>query len=130
VTQALTGRAVSVSDSTASTAASTLTAPSTAATPRTAPLPSNGIVRNVTYDEQIFSTYKALGIKSRPFKDKMKEKGIALPTNARGETICLTYHVLGMCNERCKQASDHAPHDATENEQLRAWCEQHYKVDA
>jgi len=136
----LPGRAVVSLSDTVSTAASTLTAPSAAspnsnstnrpaATGNTAPLPSNAIVRNVAYQHSIFSPFRALGIKSRPFRDKMKEKGIPLPKNSAGETMCLTFHIIGMCNERCKQAADHIPHDAADVEKLQEFCTAHYKLE-
>jgi hypothetical protein len=124
---------VSVGGSTGNTtAASTLTTPTATTTPATA-APSatpNAIVRNMAYNAAVFEVYKAMNIKAKVLKEQLRTRGVAYPTNAHQNNMCLTYHVQGICNTNCRNASDHYAHTPAEDETFRSWCEQHYKLDA
>ena len=145
----MTGYPISISGGTTltpSTAGSTLTpmtaaasgtaAGSTSHTAGTAPSNSgtssspypNAVVRNLAYNETAFQSFKALGIKSRLLKDQLRARGVSYPTNANGAKMCITYHVSGMCNERCSVRADHTTHTAAEDETLKAWCTEHYHL--
>ena len=124
---------ISLGARTAPTAASSLTSlthapPSTAGPTPVPPQPENAIVRNTHYKDEIFGPFKAQGLKARTVKDSIKKRNVELPTNARGQPMCLTYHVHGVCNTRCKLAPDHSAHTSTEDEALRSWCADHYKL--
>lgn len=83
--------------------------------------------RNTNHNQDVFGKFKALGLKARALKDALKQNGIETPLSGHNHRMCITYHVQGLCNERCKLAKDHRPHTAAEDEALRAWCETHYK---
>jgi hypothetical protein len=89
----------------------------------------SAMLRNLLYQQDIFGKFKALGIKARPLKDSLKARQIEPPLNARNTRMCITYHVHGICNERCKLAADHYHHTSAEDEALRTWCESHYKIE-
>jgi len=129
---------------TAPTAASTITPNSTGSgstgptrnrqqpsstTPGDASTIRNEIVRNVNFNESVFSVYRAMNIKAKTLKDQLRTRNVEYPNNARGEPMCLTYHVHAMCNARCRYVSDHSNHTAAEDETLRTWCDQHYHLD-
>ena len=97
--------------------------------PTTVPaVPSNNIVRNVGYKDALFGSFKAMGIRSRTLKDNLKLRQVEPPTNARGTKMCITYHVVGVCNERCKFAADHLAHSDAEDASFQTWCVEHYKI--
>lgn len=103
------------------------------AAPSTAPSGTSNIrseiVRNTNFNESAFAVYRAMNIKAKLLKDQLRSRNVALPNNARGEPMCLTYHVHAMCNARCRSIADHAAHTSTEDEALRSWCELHYHLD-
>lgn len=128
-----------------STAASTLSrsivfpaAPSAAA-----PLPSgastdaptrtptgNGTQRNMAFNESAFGIYKALNLRAKPLKESLTSRNIVTPLNSRGNRMCLTFHVMGVCNARCRYATDHTIHTAPEDQELAAWCSTNYNIPA
>ena len=130
-----------VSVHTASTAGSTLTSPSTVTRPSAAPggstgstsasgaqQPPNAMVRNLAYNDSAFQTFKSQGIRARVLKDQIRARGVSYPVNGQGNNMCITYHVTGVCNERCSVRADHIPHTAAEDETLRVWCTEHYHL--
>ena len=90
--------------------------------------PPNNIIRNVMYKDTLFGVFKAMGIKSRTLKDNLKLRHIETPTNARGTKMCITYHVVGVCNERCKFAADHFAHNDADDTTFQTWCTENYKI--
>jgi hypothetical protein len=122
---------------TAMTAASSVTGMSTAlpatvasSVTHDAPSPSESvIVRNALYKDDVFGTFKALGHKARTIKESIRRRHVSYPNNSQGHPMCLTYHVIGVCNSRCKFATDHCAHTAAEDETFRAWCAEHYKLE-
>ena len=108
----------------ASTTSPPTSAPSAAPAPRT-----NTVVRQVAYNESIFGRFKALGHKAQAVKAYVRKQRVAYPENAAGNKMCMSYHVIGVCNDTCRQASDHIVHTAAEDETLRAWCEEHFKIE-
>jgi hypothetical protein len=87
------------------------------------------MIRNMTYKDDLFASYKAKGIKSAKLKDALKERKVQAPLNSKGERMCLPYHVLGFCNSRCGHANDHATHTTAEDQDLHAWCGVNYKIE-
>ena len=110
------------------TSASTITGPS-APTNSASAQPTNSLVRNLAFNEAAFGTYKAMNIKARTLKDQLRTRNVSCPNNGRGEPMCLTYHVHGMCNARCRFAADQIAHTPAEDETFSAWCAQHYCLD-
>jgi hypothetical protein len=89
----------------------------------------SSVLRNPIFKDSIFGRYKAMGFKARALKESLRRRKVTCPTNALGQGMCLTYHVMGVCNNKCKFADDHYKHNDQEDERLRAWCDQHYKLD-
>lgn len=120
---------------TAATVVSTLSSVHTGGTGTvtTQPAPSatakNTMVRNLSYRAASFDEFKAMGIRIGRLKDALRERNVKLPKGANGQTMCLAFHVLGYCNERCNSARDHTPHSEKEDKDLVAWCKEHYKLE-
>jgi hypothetical protein len=91
--------------------------------------PKNTMVRNLSYRAPLFEEYKALGIRIAKLKDSLRDRNVKLPQNATGQPMCLAFHVLGYCNERCNSSRDHAPHTDREDKDLLAWCKEHFKLE-
>jgi hypothetical protein len=103
-------------------------APSAPSTNNTAGQQSNAMVRNLAYNEAVFQPFKAKGIRARLLKDQIRARGVSYPVNSQGKNMCLTYHVTGLCNERCSVRADHTTHTEAEDEALRLWCVEHYHL--
>jgi hypothetical protein len=72
----------------------------------------------------------------RTLKDLIIQAGDALPKNDRGQEMCLTFHLLGSCNSRCKRRKDHhniepggTRHTSEEDAKLLSWCSKHIKAE-
>jgi hypothetical protein len=118
---------------TAATVVSTLssvtgTAASTVATQPHTPT-KNTMVRNMSYRAASFDEFKAMGIRIGRLKDALRARNVKLPTGTNGQPMCLAFHVLGYCNERCNSAKDHIPHSEKDDKDLVAWCKEHYKME-
>ena len=96
-------------------------APAPARTPAPATAPTNTVERCVHF-EDAFLPYKETGQRVRDVLKKATEKGHALPKNAQGLDMCVSYHVKGLCNTRCGRSADHRAHNAAETKDLLAWC--------
>lgn len=89
----------------------------------------NTMVRNMSYRSTSFEEFKAMGIRIGRLKDQLKERNVKIPPNAAGAPMCLAFHVLGYCNERCNSSKDHAPHTDSEDKTLVTWCKEHFKLE-
>jgi len=127
-----------INTSGASLADTALTTPSTlppsvaptAPTAPTAPNPAGTIVRNSGYNAALFGEYKAKGIKTGKLKAALHDRGnIKVPRNSSNVTMCIPYHVIGMCNTRCHSVADHAPHSEADANTLATWCAEHYHLN-
>ena len=105
---------------------SSVAPPSSGGAPTTR-TPSN-VVRNLNFNP-IFNKFKEMNIRARPLKQRLMAQNIAFPANARNNGMCITYHAMGICNDQCKFISDHYKHSEAEDETLRAWCEQHFRLE-
>lgn len=129
------GFAATIAGGTATTGAvSTLSGASTvgsfaaaSATPQTTP--RNTMVRNISYRAALFEDFKALGIRIGKLKDALRERNVKMPRNVSGQPMCLAYHVLGYCNERCNSSKDHMTHTEKEDKDLHVWCKEHFKLE-
>lgn len=86
-------------------------------------------IRNEHYQET-FQKFKAMGIRTATLQAHLKEKNIALPTNSKGEEICLAWHVVGMCNTNCNQHATHIKQSKADDAALLSWCETNYTLSA
>ena len=125
----ISGSSVAGSTLTANSAPPPASQGTTAGTEATTP-PPNSLIRNLMYNDGVFGKFKAMNIKAKPLKDQLRTRRVTYPTNARGNPMCLTYQVHGICNSNCRNAADHYAHSAAEDETFRAWCELHYHLDA
>lgn len=89
-----------------------------------------GAVQRKPSVNPLFESYRALNLPTRRVKLYCTNHKIALPRNARlNTTMCLSYHVKGMCNERCGSAADHVDHTDAEDQQLADWLKSNYKTE-
>jgi hypothetical protein len=93
--------------------------------------------RNPNYDDTRFGTLRAKaaleGIRARRVRERCQQATppITLPKNDDGTTMCLSYHLLGMCNTRCGLKADHdrfrdGRTSAGELDRLKTWADQHW----
>jgi hypothetical protein len=115
--------------STVATGVSTLTSGGSATGNQSSTGARNVMVRNLAYQSTLFEEFRALGIRIGKLKDSLKERSIPLPKAANGMPMCLAYHVIGHCNERCNNAKNHLPHTDKEYKDLVAWCKQHFNLE-
>ena len=120
------------------TAASTLTtnsdsigilSPPTTSSPASSNTQSSRVVRHVGYNDAVFGRFKALGHKAQAVNAYVRKHRIAYPTTAAGNNMCMSFHVLGICNDACHQAADHIVHTLAEDDTLRAWCDKNFKIE-
>lgn len=62
-------------------------------------------------------------------RDVLRRTTQAVPTNDKGTSMCISYHVKGVCNANCSRVQDHCPHSAAEDQKLLAWLTDNYKVE-
>jgi hypothetical protein len=67
---------------------------------------------------------------SRSFKSLIEVADHPVPPNDMGVPMCLSFHVLGMCNSRCGRAKDHNDvlpggkrHTDREDRKIESWCQ-------
>jgi hypothetical protein len=67
---------------------------------------------------------------TRSFKALIEVADHPVPPNNQGVPMCLSFHVLGMCNNRCGRAKDHNDvvtrgkrHTDPEDRKLESWCQ-------
>ena len=134
-TPSLAGTSLSGSGSIGSTPS---TAPSTTSAPNQAPATAPGaakqvkaaIVRNPDYKNDLFAEHKAKGIKTGRLRDALyKRNRTQIPKNSAGNPMCIPWHIIGMCNERCNSIADHGPHSPQDDQALATWCAEHYHLD-
>jgi len=59
--------------------------------------------------------------------DKAGQLGPAItkhpsPINAKGQPMCLSYHLHNTCNSDCPRVADHCTHSAAEDNLILAWA--------
>lgn len=87
------------------------------------------IQRNPTFNPA-FETFRAMSLLTRRVKTYCQNKNIALPRNERvNSSMCLAYHVKGMCNTNCAAVADHVEHTAAEDQMLATWLTSNYKTE-
>lgn len=89
----------------------------------------NTMVRNINYRASSFEEFKARGIRIARLKESLRERNVQIPKGAHGQTMCLAFHVLGYCNERCNSSADHTQHTDKEDKDLVAWCKANFKLE-
>jgi hypothetical protein len=62
-------------------------------------------------------------------KKYCSKNNISLPYNkTRSCYYCLSWHTRGQCNTACGSAADHVDHTPVKDDELEAWCKEHYKT--
>jgi hypothetical protein len=116
--------------------------PASSPAPAPTPAPSGSAasstrqsVHRNEFQNAAFESYQRLK-GNRTLKDIIIAAGERLPKNDRGHEMCLTFHMLGSCNSRCKRKKDHhnieskgRKHNAEEDARLLAWCAQHVQAE-
>ena len=89
----------------------------------------NRIARNPGYKEELFGRFARLAVRVRELLVNAANPPPASPHDPTGNThMCVTYHVKGMCNDRCRRAKDHHPHTDAQSNLLVQWCTANYVV--
>ena len=70
----------------------------------------------------VYEPFKSTGIRARDGIRKAREAGHNVPKNDSKETICVSFHVKGICNTNCGRKSDHRPQSDAEIARTLAWC--------
>jgi len=128
--------AITASNPSASLADTALTTPSTVPQPSVAPSAPTAqstpgtIVRNQHYNATLYGEHKAKGIKTGKLKAALHARGnIKIPRNTNNVSMCIPFHVIGMCNSRCHSVADHVPQSEADANTLSTWCAEHYHLD-
>jgi hypothetical protein len=83
---------------------------------------------NLDYQER-FQSYKELGHATRQVKAYCARQKIKMPYNATiKKPMCISFHVKGICNNRCGSNLDHAKHTKALDNDLEKWCKLNYRV--
>jgi hypothetical protein len=54
---------------------------------------------------------------------------VKLPWNhAIKKSMCISYHIKGVCNNRCGLSSDHKQNIKQQDDELKKWCQEHYHI--
>ena len=87
--------------------------------------PSNTICRNVNYRQPMFQRFSVL---PRRVRDIVLAAANPPPMSPHDNTcqMCVSYHVKGMCNDRCGRSADHAAHTLAQDNLLLEWCNTNY----
>ena len=87
--------------------------------------PNNTICRNLNYRQQLFQRFAVLVCRVR---DIVTAAPVPPPMSPHDNTcqMCVSYHVKGMCNDRCGRSVDHAAHTPAQDNLLLEWCTAHY----
>ena len=94
-----------------------------------APPPATQSVVLNQHPNDAFRPFKEMGLATKAVKQRCRDNNIAWPKNSRNQRFCLSFHIKGMCNTRCGNATDHHQHTPEEDANLIAWCTEHYKVE-
>ena len=90
-------------------------------------LPPNMICRNQNYKYAAYNAFAVLAVRTRDVLLAANNPPPASPHDPSGQChMCISYHVKGMCNERCRRAIDHADHTEQQTANLVQWCTTHY----
>jgi hypothetical protein len=100
-----------------------------------APFAPQVVVRNTNYVEADFGVFRILPVRIRDLLARQSAAPLPISaydsaanrTNPREPVrMCLSFHVKGMCNDRCGRACDHRQLTAEKRAELLAWCTAHY----
>lgn len=92
---------------------------------------TNTSIKNDEYNDVLFDEFRRRKLNGkeipiRYFKDDAV-KNVPLPKSKFGAaSMCLAWHVKGMCNSKCGLASDHSSYSAAEYAPLVSWCQTCY----
>jgi hypothetical protein len=85
---------------------------------------------NLEYQDR-FQKYKELSLPTRLVKAYCVKHKIKLPWNhAIKKAICISFHVKGVCNNRCGSSLDHKRHTKQQDDDPDKWLQDHYCVAA
>jgi hypothetical protein len=105
--------------------------PAPAPSPSPAPVDERQAVHSNMRPNSAFEPHKR-NRGNRTLKNLVIDAGTAIPKNDRGQEMCLTFHLLGSCNSRCRRKKDHNDiepggsfHTPAEDKRLLDWCAQH-----
>lgn len=92
---------------------------------------ANTTVKNTAYNDVLFDEFRRRRrdnkeIPIRSFKQQAIAEKPLPPSKFGADSMCLAWHVKGMCNANCRQVADHRPYSASEYGPLVSWCQECY----
>jgi hypothetical protein len=92
---------------------------------------ANTTVKNTAYNDVLFDEFRRRKrdnkeIPIRSFKQQAIAEKPLPPSKFGADSMCLAWHVKGMCNANCRQVADHRPYSASEYAPLVSWCKECY----
>ena len=86
-------------------------------------------VYNENFDSRFQPIRDRLHVRSKEVRNRCFQAQIAFPTSNNGTKRCLTFHVQGLCNTNCGNATDHHNLHSPEDQQaLLTFAEEHWKA--
>lgn len=83
-------------------------------------------VRNDSYNEKLFEPFsQRITINDIELIIKRKSPAPRRIGKAKKDRMCVSYHVLGYCQENCPSAKDHVRHTTSQDQALHEWCSCH-----
>ena len=92
---------------------------------------TNSVARNAEYKEATYLEFANKRIRTADLKRAMAaaQPPTQPPKYSNGQQICISYHVKGVCNQRCQHAGhSHRVHTEAEDNLLVGWCREHYHL--
>jgi hypothetical protein len=91
----------------------------------------NTTVQNLEYNESLFGEFRrrkrnGKEIPIRSFKQQATATKPLPPSSFGVASMCLAWHVKGMCNADCRLAADHRSYSPAEYAPLVTWCQACY----
>ena len=88
-------------------------------------------IKNENYNDVLFGEFRRRKrdnkeITIRSFKQQAIATKPLPPSRFGADSMCLAWHVKGMCNANCRQAADHHSYSAAEYAPLVTWCQECY----
>jgi hypothetical protein len=81
---------------------------------------------NLEYQDR-FQKYKEMGLPTWQVKAFYLKQKLKLSWNhALKKSMCISFHIKGVCNNRCGSSVDHKPHTKQQDDELEKWCHAHY----
>ena len=105
-------------------------APTPAPAPAPAPPPSQERLNNLSFNANLFQTYKDSPTTCRVLRTKIRNNELPPlpPSKVDNQPMCIAWHCKGMCNNNCGRKADHVAYTDTEYAPLVTWCRTNFSL--